>query len=355
MKYMVGYPVNGDAGFIDEIIKWKENIYEVYFSWGSMSSGRGTVVLGEEGIPFRSQEEQYKNLKKISNAGIPLNLLLNANCYGKNSLSRNFYMELGNLIDYFSKELLLHSITTTSPVIAKFVKENFPDLEIRASVNMEIGTISGMEYLSNWFDGYYYKRELNREINKVKQMKAWCDQHGKKLYMLANSGCLNFCSARTFHDNLVAHEKEIAEMNNGMEFKSACSSFLEQEENQKRVLRYLNIVRPEEISMFDGMVEAAKLATRISRRPSVILQSYVKQKFNGNLLELMEPNHAGLFYPVVIDNEKMPKDYHHHVAVCDKNCEKCGYCDEVLHKAWVKLEGGGILDVNKCNDQGSCH
>ena len=29
--------------------------------------------------------------------------------------------------------------------------------------------------------------------------------------MLANSGCLNFCAAQIFHDNLVAHESEVSE------------------------------------------------------------------------------------------------------------------------------------------------
>ena len=37
-----------------------------------------------------------------------------------------------------------------------------------------------------------------------------CDAEGKELYMLANSGCLNNCSAHVFHDNLVAHEAQIA-------------------------------------------------------------------------------------------------------------------------------------------------
>ena len=86
--------------------------------------------------------------------------------------------------------------------------------------------VEAMEYLQNDFDGYYYKRELNKNLSQVKMLKSWCDANGKKLYMLANSGCLNFCSARQFHDNLVAHEREIAAMDNGVQFHSACSQFL---------------------------------------------------------------------------------------------------------------------------------
>ena len=45
------------------------------------------------------------------------------------------------------------SVTTTSPLIAKFIKNNFEELEVRASVNMEIGTVQGLDYLAEYFDG----------------------------------------------------------------------------------------------------------------------------------------------------------------------------------------------------------
>ena len=98
------------------------------------------------------------------------------------------------MIDYLQAEFGVQSITTTSPVLAHFIKENFSPLEVRASINMEIGTIEGMEYLEQDFDGFYYKRELNRDLRQVQKLRRWCDTHEKKLYMLANSGCLNFGS-----------------------------------------------------------------------------------------------------------------------------------------------------------------
>ena len=42
-------------------------------------------------------------------------------------------------------------------------------------------------------------------------LKAWADANGKSLHFLVNSGCMNYCSGQSFHDNLVAHEAEIAE------------------------------------------------------------------------------------------------------------------------------------------------
>ena len=53
---------------------------------------------------------------------------------------------------------------------------------------MEIGSIEGMEYLAEYFDSYYIKRELNRDFSKIIPLKEWCDKNNKKLFLLANSG-----------------------------------------------------------------------------------------------------------------------------------------------------------------------
>lgn len=350
MQFMIGYQLQQSGKLIEEILRSKEHIHEVYFAWGAMPSGRGAVSQGEDLLPHEALQLQQQQLRQLHEAGIGLNLLLNANCYGKHSLSRSFLMRSGDLINYLQNDYGVQSVTTTSPILAHFIKDNFPALEVRASVNMEIGTIEGMEYLEQDFDGFYYKRELNRNLQQVQKLKRWCDKHGKRLYMLANSGCLNFCSARQFHDNLVAHEQEIAEMDNGAQFKSACSRFLSSETHRAVVLQHLNCVRPEEISLFEPYVAAAKLASRVSLRPEAILRAYVQGHYDGNLLDLMEPNHAALFYPTIIDNSRLPADYNSHVACCAKQCEACEYCKTALEHASVQLNEGGILDVNQCND-----
>ncbi|MBR4887520.1 MAG: hypothetical protein IKU17_00060, partial [Clostridia bacterium] len=219
MKFMIGYQLQESGALLQEILRRKEQVHEVYFAWGSMASGRGGTAYHSSLLPHEAMQKQLQELELLAENGVATNLLLNANCYGKDSLSRRFLQETGDLIDDLCLRARVRSVTTTSPVLARFVKTNFPELEVRASVNMEIGTVEGMEYLAEDFDGFYYKRELNRDFAALEQLKAWADANGKKLYMLANSGCLNYCSARQFHDNLVAHEQEIARMDNGAVFE----------------------------------------------------------------------------------------------------------------------------------------
>ena len=299
MKYMVGLQ-NRQDDFLESIIQNKSHIYEVYFSWGDIPNGRNIQTQSEDYTAWEMQKWQAEALEKLSANQIPLNILYNANCYGKDSQSRAFFEEIGKTIDYIQSNFGLSSVTTTSPLIAKFVKNNFEGMEVRASVNMEIGTVEAMEYVAAYFDSYYMKREYNRDFGKIAVLKDWCNANAKKLFMLGNSGCLNFCSAHNFHDNLVAHEKEISKMDNAYNFGGVCHEFLSNEENYAKLPDYTNFVRPEDIYLYEGVFEAVKLATRVHNNPILVLESYIRQKYAGDILRILEPSHS--IYPYVLEN-----------------------------------------------------
>ncbi len=300
MKFMPGYQIREDNLFVDEIIAQREHIHEVYFAWGDIPNGRNNQILGSVMLPWEAQRKQIEDLTRLSKAGISLNLLLNGNCYGGESQSRAFFEKIGETVDYIERTFGLASVTAASPLIAKFLKNNFENLEIRASVNMKIGTPEGMDYLSDYFDGYYMQRELNRDIEHIKVLKKWADENGKRLYLLANSGCLNNCSAQTFHDNLVSHETELKKYDNAYEFHGICHEYLSKEENYGALITNTNFIRPEDIHLYDGYFTAAKLATRVSRNPVNILRSYINARYSGNILDILEPAHS--IYPYVLEN-----------------------------------------------------
>ncbi len=303
MKFMVGLQKN-NSDFVDHIIRNADHIYEVYFSWGDFPNGRSSQTSGDNLATWQLMDIQKSHLKKLSDAGISLNLLFNGNCYGRDAQSRSFFYKIGETIEYIISNYNLKSITTTSPLIAKFVKENFPDLEVRASVNMEIGSIQGMEYIREYFDSFYTKREFNRDFDTICRLRKWCMDNNKKLFMLANSGCLNFCSAHNFHDNLVAHEDEIAKMDNAYNFTGICKEYLKIQDNYKTLYENMNFVRPEDIHKYDSYFGAVKLATRVHNNPKEVLDSYINKRYSGDLLRLLEPAHS--IYPYVIENGNPP-------------------------------------------------
>ena len=328
MKFSVGYQLFSDTNYIENIIARKDAISEVYFSWGDIPNGRNSQLRQRDMMPWEAQGKQIADLAELTKAGIPVNLLLNATCYGKESQSRAFFEKIGDTVDYLLSCYILQSVTTTSPLIAGFIQSNFPAVDVRASVNMGIGSVEGMEYVSDCFDSFYLKRELNRDFGAIRRLKEWCDDHGKKLYALANSGCLNNCSAHTFHDNLVSHEQEISVMDNAFSFTGICGKYLSKPENLYTLLDRTGFIRPEDVHLFEGLFPAMKLATRVSADPVRILQAYIDRKRHiGSTLDLLEPNHTGTIYPYFLENSGIDATV----------------SDDILHysnieKALIKLE-----------------
>lgn len=337
MLFSVGYQLANSGQIISAIEENKSKISEIYFSWEDFPNGRNTLSGSDLNL-YEARKKQAEDFKRLKDAGMGFNLLLNGNCYGKYSQSRAFFCKIGEAADYLKENYSLSCVTTTSPLIAKFFKHNFPDIEVRASVNMEIGTAEGMDYIADLFDGFYLKREYNRNIEKIRNARKWCDENGKKLYGLANSGCLNFCSSHIFHDNLVAHENEISEMDNAYQFIGQCWEYLKKREKQKDWLRITNFIRPEDIVLYEKLFDGMKLATRVNSNPGRVIDAYCKASFNSAVTELLEPNHSALFYPAVIDNKKIPAHFAQQVLKCNKNCGECGFCAEAQKAAAVILE-----------------
>ena len=334
MKFQIGYQNN--RKFVEYLLKHSTNVSELYFPWEKIATGRGVQDS------YTEQRQLEADLELFSRAGIKLCLLMNGNCYGRRSFSRNFFQYIGDTVDFIGSTWGLEAVTTASPLIAKFLRTNFPKLKIRASVNMEIGTPEAVEYVADLFDSFYLKREYNNNFNKLEQMRDFCHSHGKLLFLLANSGCINFCSARTFHDNLVAHQNETAEMDNAFTFHSLCSTFLKTGQHRNDLLFYSNFIRPEDVSLYKGLCDGMKIATRTNFNPLAVATAYFSGIWNGNLLDLTEPAHSELFYPQLLDNGKIPANYGEtRLHLTDTDAIR-RYCADIQRDAMVKLD---IADV----------
>lgn len=335
MQYAVGYQyLNG--GFYKIIEDYKEHIAEVYFSWLDSGSGRVSATNDKGYIDWHAQDQLISDLKKIKALGIKLDLLFNASCYGGHALSEYLANNICSIIDYLvSVNCAIDIITTTSPFIASIVKNQYKDIEVRASVNMKAGSIKAMQYISDYFDSFYIQRDYNRDFNIIKQLKNWADKHNKGLYLLANSGCMRDCSGQMFHDNAVSHSTQISKMKNLRFSSNICYEYLKNPKHWVSVLQN-TWIRPEDISHYEKYFNVVKLATRTHELPGMVISSYIRQSYYGNLLDLFEPGFGWIFAPYVIDNSRFPKDWFETITNCDKNCNKCNYCNLVLEQVLVK-------------------
>lgn len=342
IKLAIGYqlPEEDEEPFenIVEIVRnYRDQIEEVYFPWLDLPTCRSPLTMVNGIKDWSAQNKLETDLKKLKDMRLKLNLLLNANCYGQQSLSKYFENLICSLIVYLKETTGLDIVTSASLMVARTVKNNFPDIEVRASVNMRIGTVKSMEYVADLFDSYTIQREYNRDLQRIAELKEWADRKGKKLTFLVNSGCLNFCSGQVFHDNLVAHENEISQMKNVSGWNSSlCWNFYKDRNNWVSFLQN-SWIRPEDLNNYIPYFSLAKLATRMHANPHKVVQAYAERKFNGNLLDLLEPSHSPLLGGYVIDNTKFPEDWFEKTTRCDKRCHLCDYCNSVLERVLIKV------------------
>lgn len=334
-KLAVGYQYSEKYAFSSIVEKYKDSIEEVYFAWVDQASGR-SMLGGYDGyFDYGLQNIMLKELKRIKGMRIKLDLLMNANCYGEDAMSEVLRGRVCSVIDYLCEQGAAPDIlTTTSPAIAHMVKERYPDMEVKASVNMKISTVKGMQYVSHLFDSFCVAKECNRDLERLKALKEWASDHHKKITILANSGCMRDCSGQIFHDNMVAHEAQIAKQKNINFLPYMCWNYLKDRSHFVSVLQN-TWIRPEDIYHYEGLVDTVKLATRAHHLPGMVIGAYAKGHYDGNLLDLFEPGFGPAFAPWVIDSSRVPEDFWERTTECDKACENCEYCSRVLEHVLV--------------------
>lgn len=336
MKFSVGYQFfdETETSMAARLCGLREHIEEVYFPWPDMETCRPSAVNVGGRTEWAAQSVLEEDLALLRQSGIKLNLLLNANCYGERAMSHYLRNRIASLIGYLCGLLSgpPEKVTTASPFIAAQVKALFPEVRTIASVNMRIGSVKAMEYLADVFDGYCVQREFNRMPARIKEFKQWADAHGKSLHILANSGCMRFCSGQIFHDNAVAHERELAEMHNVENFNPAvCWTYYSERKNWPSLLQN-TWLRPEDVRHYEGLFGFVKLATRQTARPMAVVRAYIAGEYRGNLLDLLEPNHTALLQGFYLDNSRFPPDWFERTSTCNGACHACGYCAEVLEQ-----------------------
>jgi len=329
VKLAVGYPAAGGqiaADFVEAVAEYRDHIEEVYFAAPGQPSGRA---------PARDDGTLWNHLRALRRMGLKLDLLLNANCYGAAAASRQLADAVCRVVDQVTRNCGVHIVTTTSPFIAASLRGSFPTVDLRASVNMRIGTVQGLEILGDLFDSFCAQRDHNRDLERVKDLRDWCHARGKRLSLLVNSGCLAFCSAQTYHDNLIAHMAEVPGRFEVRGETTACQRFL-RDPRHWPVLLSATWVRPEDLHRYEGLTDLAKLATRKHPRPSAIIAAYARGEHRGNLLDLLEPGHGALLGGGWIDNAAFPPDWFERTTDCGRRCWACGYCQDVLERVLVR-------------------
>ncbi|MBQ7730723.1 MAG: hypothetical protein IJT68_02670 [Lentisphaeria bacterium] len=329
-KFAFGYYFGKRAGFSfrDLAEQYAPFLQEVYFPWPGLLSAR---ELSGDPAPLRKQV--IDDMRFCRSKGLRLDLLINATCYGDKALTaeqrQDYY---ANLKEMDKAGIMPEIITTTSPYIAIITKKLDASIDRRASVNMRLNSTIAMEYVADEFDSFYLCRDLQRDLPTVKMFAEWGKKTGKKICMLANSGCLRFCPWQTFHETLLAHDfKHIFGEMKALDIPPTLCVGLVQSKQLEEILR-ASWIRPEELHQYEPYVSVFKLSTREADRPDLVLKAYTSGTFDGDLLLILDPGFSFFVRPYIIDNKAFPKEWSEGkiAGKCAANCTHCGKCTEVL-------------------------
>jgi len=331
MDFAIGYRHVAEGERFSSVALDYPEVREVFFPWPEEPSGRPKLGYGDEDDPAELCDVLHDELLALKAGGKRLDLLLNANCYGEKAMSAELEAHiidiLATLVSWGAKPEV---VTAASPFVARTVKRVFPEIETRASVNMRLTSLQAFKYLSPWFDSYYIGRDIQRNLDTVREFSDWCRANGKKLGLLANSGCLRNCPWQTYHDNLIAHSAAAIGETPAKDFNPhLCWTMYRDEKNLPEILK-ATWIRPEDLHRYEGLIDFVKLATRQHASPRQVVDAYIRDEYRGNLLDLLEPGFSPAFRPRFIDNAAFPSDWAERSGHCTRGCTDCGYCEKVF-------------------------
>ena len=342
LKLSVGYPYAAPQSFFNTVAPYLDRIGELYFAWDGFATGRAVF----ENDPRQDRQKLEAELQRFREHGVRLNLLINGNCYGGEAISRDFANTVRAVVGELHERFALDAVTTASPFVAHTVKAAFPTVDVRASVNMWIDGVAGMQQCADLFDSFYVKRDYHYCLDEISVEHAWCRQNGKRLYLLANSGCIPHCAYHTFHDNFVAHSAAVSRSPRDATFEPyACRRMMADKANRHLILSG-NLVRPEDVHHYDDLVDGIKLATRIHPFPATVIGAYARGRFHGDVTTLTEPGFGDLLAPYILDNAAIPTTYWEQKTACARalskgstaSCRTCGYCADVYQSILVNMK-----------------
>ena len=94
-----------------------------------------------------------------------------------------------------------------------------------------------------------------------------------------------------------------------------------------------------------------KLATRQHSHPATVIGAYAAGKWDGDLLELLEPGFSPAFYPDYLDNRRIPDDFFEKTSQCTLGCTDCGYCESIFSEALRSYENESMAGFLHGMDQ----
>ncbi len=334
MKYFV-MPSDFKKETIDKYLKLNEKypdskVIETYGQitiGNKIGSGRAYNL-----IPQIDLKELSDFINYSAERGIGFNYTLNSTCLSNQEFSDEGAREIVS----FLKDLYnagVRDLTVAMPSLIELIKLNDIDFKIKTSTLCSVDNANkAMSYLKMGVDRIVVKEAINKDFNKLQSI---VDVSGDKVEVIVNAICNKYCIYRTFHYNQTSHDCGDSDPKGGYYSHRCIMKVLESPENILKMCW----IRPEDLKYYTSIgIHYFKIQGRQAVKNGDALRTlevYMQERFDGNLLKLLDmfmPNNSFLPY---IDNRKLDgfvDVYYKNRDFCKNECTKCHYCNSYMKK-----------------------
>ncbi|MBI5206460.1 MAG: U32 family peptidase [Candidatus Firestonebacteria bacterium] len=339
-------PTNWDDRLIEKLKKFPIALIYAKFKRDAFGGGRPAAAL-----PEVTKKQASLHIRKIHDAGIKFNYVLNTTCMGNREFIKSYQETILREIEWIIKNRVEY-VTVSIPYLMELIKKNFPELNIVASVFLNIDSIQKALFYKN-----LGVKEIVIDQSQNRNLK-FLDTISKAIHvdlqLVVNNICLLYCPFRLYHQNINSHSsqydrgstKDISDLYPTV----SCESI---RINHPEEIIKSAWIRPEDLTYYEKIgIKHFKISGRTKSTDWIAktVESYALRKSPDNIAELLS-------FPIAQNlpkvNIEIKNKYFGNFLNGFKNkdcryiqCIKCRYCSTIALKALV-INSDEVKRVNK--------
>ncbi len=338
MNPVLTVPLLTEPSYIDFLTTVKKHVNSLQFSLP------GTRILDSR-ISLEELDMHNQVMSGLARLPEPKKYaLLNSRFFPPSLLTDNRGIaEIIKSLDTFADQGLLDGIVYCDHYLLQKLSEKAPGLagalEAVPGANCMLDSYDKVNTWLDYIGNTRFKppgkilldRSLNRNLDQLAHTIRLIREKipGMDIEVLANEGCLFRCPFKLSHDAYIGFANVSGQDSTfRLNRELGCIRLLGRE--PYRILRS-PFIRPEDVETYLCHIDTIKLCGRTLGGNFLqnVITAYINRKYEGNLLELLDAAHWLAEY-LHVDNSMLSFDIIDMLSLCDGNCDRCGFCQELF-------------------------
>lgn len=288
-----------------------------------IGSGRAHDLIPQVGFKELEEYVAYSLSKNIL-----FNYTLNATCMENKEFTEEGIEEILQFLHKL-RAIGIDSLTVAMPSLIELVKLSNLDFKIKASTVCQIiNANKALTYKNFGVDSIVIDESINRNFGQMERIR---NAFGDKTEVITNVICFQDCIYEMFHHNQTSHD-------NGIHCSDCSATYYSHRCMMKRCESIYNFmklawIRPEDIKYYNQIgIHYFKLQGRqavLKGNPVKLAEAYMKESFDGNLVELLDVFNTTNSFVINVDNKKLDGfllPFVNNKEFCKHDCLNCNYC-----------------------------